>query len=216
MEKWKRNKGYIIITSLIVLIPMLAGIILWNRLPDTLVTHWGYDGTPNGWEPKVVAVFGIPVICLITHIICTAAAIADPKEKKIGDKIFKLVLLICPFTSLICGVSIYGNALSIEMNVGVAAQVFSGILFIVIGNYLPKCRQNYTVGIKIPWTLADEDNWNHTHRMAGWLWVLGGVIMIANVFLDFLGNGYAVMAVMLVMAFVPMGYSFVYYIKHKN
>lgn len=216
MEKWKRNRGYIVLTSLIVLLPMIVGIILWKRLPDTLVTHWGYNGVPNGSEPKEVAVFGIPVLCLFVHIICTAATIADPKQKGVGDKVFKLILLICPAVSLICGAAIYGTALSVEMDVAAAVQVFVGIFFLVWGNYMPKCRQNYTVGIKLPWTLEDEENWNHTHRLAGWLWVLCGILVIANAFLDFLGNGYAIIGLMLVMVFVPMGYSFLYYIRHKE
>lgn len=216
MEKWKRNKTYIIITSLVVLIPMFVGLILWKRLPDELVTHWGYDGTPDGWDSKEVAVFGLPVFCLLTHIICTAATMADPKQKRIGDKIFKLVLLICPVVSLICGASIYGTALSLDINVAWIAQIFLGLGLIAIGNYMPKCRQNYTVGIKLPWTLADEENWNHTHRMAGWLWILGGVLVIMNAFLDYLGNMCAMIALLLIMVFVPIGYSFVYYIKNQG
>ncbi len=106
--------------------------------------------------------------------------------------------------------------MSVEMNVGAVEQVCLGIFFLVFGNYMPKCRQNYTVGIKLPWTLEDEENWNHTHRMAGWLRMLCGILVIANVFLDFLGNEYAIIGLILIMAFMPMGYSFLYYIRHKE
>ena len=58
-----------------------------------------------------------------------------------------------------------------------------GVLFMIIGNYLPKCKQNYTMGIKLPWTLDDEENWNRTHRFAGFLWVAGGVVIAINAFL---------------------------------
>ena len=83
----------------------------------------------------------------------------------------------------------------------------------MVGNYLPKCRQNYTVGIKIPWTLHDEENWNHTHRMAGYLWIFGGLLMIANIFLKW---DWLVFAVVMVAVVVPTIYSYLYYRKHGN
>ena len=82
----------------------------------------------------------------------------------------------------------------------------------IIGNYLPKCKQNYTMGIKIPWTLDNEDNWNKTHRLAGFLWVIGGVLITLNAFL---GNEWVFLAITLVMTLVPVGYSYLYYKNHK-
>lgn len=103
---------------------------------------------------------------MVAHILCVFATASDPKRKGISNRLFKRMLLICPLASLMCGAAIYGYALSMNVNVGVFAKLFVGLLLIVVGNYLPKCRQNYTVGIKIPWTLHDEENRNHTHRLA--------------------------------------------------
>ena len=88
--------------------------------------------------------------------------------------------------------------------------VFMGLLFAVIGNYMPKCKQNYTIGIKIPWTLNNEENWNKTHRFAGWLWTAGGIIMMLT---GFFGGFWIFFVVMLLMVLAPVLYS---YILHRK
>jgi len=89
--------------------------------------------------------------------------------------------------------------------------VLMGLLFILIGNYLPKTKQSYTMGIKLPWTLASEENWNRTHRLAGFLWVLGGVYFIVMSFI-----GWSLIAFLIplaVMVLIPAVYSYLLYRK---
>lgn len=180
-----------------------------------MATHFGKGGVANGWSSKGFAVFGIPLFCLAMHILCAFATILDPKQKGIHNKMYKLILLIVPVVSLICGAAIYGYVLSPDTNMGIFVELFVYLLFIVVGNYLPKCRQNYTVGIKLPWTLADEENWNRTHRLAGWLWMLCGLFLMIHAFINV--GGYQVLfAVFAVMIFLPTGYSLFYYLKHKK
>ena len=87
-----------------------------------------------------------------------------------------------------------------------------GILFVVIGNYLPKTKQSYTMGIKLPWTLASEENWNRTHRLAGFLWVIGGILLILLTLLR-LWNTWTFLLVIIPMSVVPMIYSYLLYRK---
>ena len=87
-----------------------------------------------------------------------------------------------------------------------------GITFIIIGNYMPKTRQNYTIGIKIPWALNDEENWNKTHRLAGFLWVLGGAAMVVNAYI---GSEWSILVISVVMVLVPVVYSYLYFMKNK-
>lgn len=215
MEKLKENRGFIIVTSLITLVPMIAGIILWQQLPEQMATTWGTDNIPNGWSSKGFAVFGLPVFCLVVHLFCTLATVLDPKQKGIGGKIFKLILLICPVVSLLCGVTIYSYALSLDINVELGIELLVGLMFVIFGNYLPKCRQNYTVGIKLPWTLEDGENWNHTHRLAGWIWIPCGLFFMVNAFLS-IGGAWIFFVVFAVMVLAPVGYSFLYYLRHKK
>lgn len=215
MERWKKNKVYFIVTSVITILPMIVGILFWKQLPDRVATHFGIGNVPNGWSSKGFAVFGLPLFCLAVHILCSISLIFDKKQEAIGTRMFRLILLIAPVASFVCGVAIYGYALSYPIDIGVFTEVFVGILFVIVGNYLPKCRQNYIVGIKIPWTLADEENWNHTHRLAGWIWVPCGVFFIVNAFLN-IGGGWIFFAVFGIMVLVPVGYSFLYYLQHKR
>ena len=85
-----------------------------------------------------------------------------------------------------------------------------GVLILVCGNYLPKNRQNYTVGIKLPWTLHSEENWNKTHRMAGFLWMIGGAIIIIISFFQFI-NIAIVLVIVIILTIVPIIYSYILY-----
>ena len=84
-----------------------------------------------------------------------------------------------------------------------------GVLFVLIGNYLPKTKQSYTLGIRLPWTLASEENWNRTHRLGGVLWVLGGLYFIVMSFFPW--NLAAFLIPILLMALVPTVYSYLLY-----
>lgn len=215
MRVFKEHKKTMIITSLVTLLPMIIGLLLWNKLPAEIATHFGANGQPDDWSSKEFAVFGLPLFLLVIHLICSMCTSADPKYSHISDKIMKLVLWICPFVSLFCAVAIYGYTFYPKLNISTIGCVFVGIIFIIVGNYLPKCRQNYTVGIKIPWTLHDEENWNHTHRMAGWLWILGGLIFIV---MGCFGceNVLVMVGLMILMTIIPMIYSYLYHVRHHS
>ena len=86
-----------------------------------------------------------------------------------------------------------------------------GILFIIIGNYLPKCRQNFTMGVRLPWTLASEENWNRTHRLAGKLWIIGGLLMTLYTMIEM--HMIFFIAVVFVMTLIPAIYSYTLYRK---
>ena len=89
-----------------------------------------------------------------------------------------------------------------------------GLILIVVGNYLPKARQNYTIGIRIPWTLASEENWNRTHRLAGYLWVIGGILMIIAA-LTGIANAKWMLAIFFILALVPFVYSYWLHVKRN-
>lgn len=208
----KENKTKLILTSIVILLPIIIGLILWDDLPDTIATHWGVNDEANGFSSKVFAVFGMPLILLAIHLICDLATKLDPKSKNINHKIFSLVLWICPLISLLMSSVVYLNALGKAIKVGFIVIMFIGLLFIIIGNYLPKCRQSYTMGIKLPWTLNDEENWNKTHRFAGILWVIGGMLIVATAIFE----SPVIFGIIIgTMVIVPTVYSYVYHKKHK-
>ena len=208
MKKYLKT---MILTSFLTLLPIVAGLILWNQLPEQMPTHWGMDGQVNGWSGKAFGVFGLPLILLAVHWLCALATFyADPKKQNHSDKILHLVLWITPVLSLLLHSFVYAAALGVAVDMNMMMPIFFGLLFTVIGNYLPKCKQNYTIGIRIPWTLDSEENWNKTHRFAGIFWVVGGLsTLITGLF----GIVWTFLPISLLMVLVPVVYSFLLYRK---
>lgn len=210
----KKNLKRLVLTSVIILLPILAGVILWDQLPDSVPIHFGPNGEADGYATRTVAVFVMPLFLLAIHWLCTLATAADPKNKNIDKKPLGLVLWICPMISLLVNGVVYVTALGIAIDILMIFGLFFGCLFVVIGNYMPKCRQSYTLGIKLPWTLDDEGNWNRTHRFAGRLWTVGGLLVIVTAFL---GDAfiYVFLGLVLLMVIIPTVYSYRLYKKNK-
>ena len=211
MKMKNKMKMTTVLTTLVCLIPLAAGAVLYNSLPDTMAIHWGFDGTANGWASKLVAVFVLPGVLLILNLLFPVLLNMDPKNKNMDEKIKTLVRWIIPVVSVLCAGVTLAEACGVESKMALIGPMIMGVLFVAIGNFLPKTTQSYTVGIKLPWTLNSEENWNRTHRMAGFLWVAGGIVMIITALL---GLGFAGMIAMIVlMAVVPTVYSYMLYRK---
>lgn len=202
----KNNLKILIITSIIILLPILAGVALWNQLPESVPIHWNAAGEVDGWASKTMAVFGLPAFLLAIHWVGVVATFSDPKKQNHSQKILALVFWLVPVLSIILMAVTYFSAMGQDVRIEIIVCILLGLLFVFVGNYLPKCKQNYTIGIKIPWTLHSEENWNRTHRLAGYVWVGGGfAIMISGIF----GILWVALAACIVMVLVPVIYSFI-------
>ena len=206
----KKNLKILIITSIIILLPIVAGLVLWNRLPEQVPFHWNAAGEVDGWASKPVAVFVPSAVMLAFQWLCVLVTSTDPKKQNHPEKVQVLVLWLIPLITVFVSALMYATALGGNVRVEMLMPILLGVVFIAIGNYMPKCKQNYTIGIKIPWTLASEENWNKTHRLAGWIWVGGGILMMLT---GFLGILWLTVVPAVVMVAVPFIYS---YILHKK
>ena len=209
----KQNKLKTVISTIIILLPILVGVILWDKLPETIATHFGVDNAADGWSSKGFTVFGIPLIMAALHLFCLVVTSLDPKYKNIGKKPLGMVFWIIPSVSLVVMSVIYAMALGVKINVGFVVLLLMGVIFIVMGNVMPKAKQNYTFGIKIPWTLNDEDNWNKTHRLAGFCMVIAGVVTLLTAFLQ---TPFILIPTLILALAVPMIYSYIHYKKHNK
>ena len=203
----KANKKTMIIASIVTILPVLIGIICWNRLPDVMATHFGMNNEANGFSNKAFAVFGIPAILLAVLWFGAFVTSHDPKRQNISPKMFSLVVWIAPVTSLVVAAILYPVNLGYALDITYFVELLSGVMFIIIGTYLPKARQNYTIGIRVPWTLANEENWNRTHRLAGTLWIICGILMII-ICLTRLAPVQWFVGILLIMVLVPCIYSY--------
>ncbi len=199
----KNNKGKILLSSVIILLPALAGLLLWNRLPDS-------------FGQKGFTVFGLPLILLATHWGCLLVTSLDQKQRSQNPKALGMIFWIVPLISLFANGITYSTALGRKFNPLIITPLMEGLLFMFIGNYLPKTKQNRTLGIRISWTLNNEENWNRTHRFGGKVWFVCGLITLFSVFLpDGLIMPAALCAVCAAVL-LPVAYSYGIYRQHRR
>lgn len=209
----KQNKGTLILTIVILLLPMVIGLIVWNRLPEQIPMHWNLSGEVDGWESKGTLVFFLPLFMVGIQSICALTMVFVPEMKGIKGGILQLTLWICPCVSLLIHALVYAKILGHNLAPEIIIPLVFGMIFMVIGNLLPKCKRNHFIGVKLPWTLNSDENWNKTHRFTGKVWVLGGVSIAATAFF---GNLIPFLVMIVVMAIAPALYSYVYFRKHER
>ena len=190
----RQHKKMILLTSIATLLPILIGLLLWKQLPDSVATHWSTGNEPDGYSSKAFAVFGLPVIMLILHLVCVIATNIDPKANSINKKIFFIVLWICPVFSIIVCSTVYGYNLGYQFDIGFLCG-------------------NYTIGFRISWALNDADNWYHTHRFGGKCMVIGGLLLIVTTPFQ---NIWVLMALAILPCILPVIYSYMYYRKGQS
>ena len=203
----KKNKGLVILTSLMILLPMVAGVLLWNQLPEKMPIHWGVNGQADGWCSRPMAVCGMPLLLLALHLLCMWGTGLDKRNRNHNEKVARLVLWIVPAVSLLANSATYTAALGRDFQMNRMVMLFVGLVFVIVGNYLPKTVQNRTIGIKIKWTLEDEENWNATHRLAGKLWMTGGLLIMLCAFLTGTVTTWIMSVALVMMVGIPVVYS---------
>lgn len=208
------DKKTLILTTLVAVLPIIIALIMWNKLPDVVATHWDSHGNVNGTSSKLVGTILFPGgMAVLTFVMPFLMAI-DPKYTNMSSKLRTVVQWFIPAISLVCSGITLAAALGYKLPVATICMTLIGLMIVCIGNYLPKTKQSYTMGIRVPWTLNSEENWNKTHRLAGFLWVVGGILLIIS---GFIKNGvWLFCGTLLVITFVPIVYSFIYYRKYGN
>lgn len=208
-----KNKQWILPVFLC-LLPILFYLPFYNQLPEMMPTHFNAEGVADAFMPKTQAIVFPCLLLAAIEILCVFAMNTDPKRSNYPRQLLALSLWICPIISIVMNLIILLICLGKDVHIEVFVPVLCGILFIVIGNYLPKTRQNYTMGIKIPWTLNSEDNWRKTHRFGGFVFVLAGFWMIISSLLHF--NALTILIPILAATFIPMIYSYMLYKKENQ
>ena len=213
----KQNKWTILMTSAVTLLPILVGLLLWKRLPEQVPIHFGVTGEADSFASKGIAVFLLPCVMLALHLFSVFLTDKDPKRQNYTPLMKQLVLWLVPVLSLVLAAVLYTKALDAKVEVEMVEFAVFGMLFLVLGNYLPKCRPNYTLGFRLPWTLDDEENWTKTHRMAGPVWMAAGFVLLVTAFLPVSGlvKWVTFLAVTLVGLTIPTVCSYRFYKKKK-
>ena len=159
----------------------------------------------------------MPIILLAIYWLCILATALDHKGREQNKKAMNIIFWIIPSISVYVSAVIYASAFGMGVEIRSITSLLLGLAFIIIGNYMPKIRQNRTLGIKIKWTLNNEENWNATHRFAGKVWFAGGILLLVSVFLPSEAFIAVLLSFIIVMCVLPALYSYMFYKKQlKN
>jgi uncharacterized membrane protein len=209
----KVNRVFDVVGLLVVLAGLALAALKYPLLPDPMPSHWNAAGDINGWMPKFWGVMIFPIIMAAIWLVFLVLPRISPRG-------FEMDPFIRAWGYL--RVAILAFMLYIEVIVLRAAQnqgklspnglfVGMGVLFVLMGNFLGKVTRNFFVGIRTPWTLANEEVWLRTHRLGGKCFVAAGFAVVAS---SLLGLGpWPIMALILAAALVPVAYSYVIYRK---
>lgn len=203
-----KKNSQLIWSTILCLLPVLLGIILYKKLPDRVAIHWDFHGVPNNFAPRGLAVFGLPVFMTVINFIVHYGINKETRNPSAGLIIFAkwsvpaLSLILVPMTYFIA----LGNNISVHKIVpGIV-----GLVIIACGIFMPKLSRNKVAGFRIKWTLENEENWNKTHKLAGKIWVIGGILLSVGFLLEL---EMISLVVMLLLILIPAIYS---YILHRR
>ena len=202
----------------ILLVSLAVTLFYYPRVPDIIPTHWGISGRIDATGPKYM-LFVFWGLALFVNVIMLFAEKIEPKKGSYAKfpKVFNILRVF--ITALLCGLELLTIAFAFTpdfADMNSIMYITMGLMFVLLGNYMPKVKHNYTFGIKVPWTLASENVWNKTHRMAGPRWIAGGIAIMGGVFMPPEIAFVIMFAVILLLVVAPMVYSYIEFRKEKG
>ena len=209
----KRNKWVLIASSIVILLPMLIGFFGARFLPEEIAIHWGFDGKADGFASPSTAFLVLPPILLALHWLCMLLTVLLNKNIEQNQKVMRVVLWIIPALSLASSGMMLSAALGNAVNAVAIVMLLLGVMFIVIGNYMPKMARSRVAGIKIKWALANDENWYATHRFGGKVYVVMGLLCLCGIPLPMKLFPFVCLAIILVGVMLPVIYSYRFYKK---
>jgi uncharacterized membrane protein len=201
----------------IVLLPFVYLAYIWNQLPAQVPMHYNIEGEIDRYGNKSELIL-IPIMTsLLIYLIFLAVPYIDPKKQiqKMGGKYDALKFIITTFMSILALFIIY-TAKNQTLTDPDYILLGCGVLFLILGNYFKTLKANYFIGIRTPWTLESESVWKATHKLAGKIWFLGGLLIILScLILDGKTNFIVFMCITAIMVLVPVLYSYLLFRKQE-
>ncbi|WP_316568786.1 SdpI family protein [Neobacillus sp. YIM B06451] len=197
---------------IILLATVLGTWIAYPYLPDRIPTHWNFEGVPDQFGPKSFGVFILPGTMVFLYLLMMFLPRIDPK--KVNFQKFNYIGI----TNGILFFFFLFQAMVITSSLGLVNSkntipVLVGLLFIFIGNLSPKFKPNYFLGIRTPWTLANEDVWKKTHRFGGKVLVIAGILMLLVPIAPAAIQAYGVITILMASLVLIVVASYYYFIK---
>lgn len=194
------------------LIAVTLSLVFYPTLPDPMPTHWNGAGEIDGWSPKLLGAFLMPLIMAGVVALFAVLPRISPRGYPVDAESRGYRAIELASVAFMLGIHIVAllAATGTPIDMTVMVPLLVGALFVILGNYMSKMRRNFFIGIRTPWTLADEDVWYRTHRLGGRVFVAAG---LALMIVPFAGEAQhtAFTTIAIAAAFIPIVYSYVIY-----
>lgn len=197
---------------IILLVTVIGTWVAYPYMPDRIPTHWNYEGVPHRFGPKSYAVFMLPITMVILYVFMMFLPKIDPKKNNFQKFNYVRVTNGILFFFFLFQVMQMTSSLGI-VNPKYTIPVLVGLLFIFIGNLSPKFKPNYFIGIRTPWTLANEDVWKKTHRLGGKVFVIAGILLLLVPFVPAAIQAYGMITIIFGSLALIVFASYYYFIK---
>ena len=204
----------------IVVAAVTAAISVWAypRLPPTVATHWGLDGTPDGYSSRLMAVSIMPLVLVFMTVIFNVLPKVDPRRENYARFLssYWLIANAVIVFLLVAHVMIIASGLGFDVKIDRLMPLGIGLLFVFLGNYLTRVEPNWFIGIRTPWTLSSDSVWRRTHRTGGWLMVIGGLVLAASAFVPRPAFLVLFVATIVIVAVIPIVQSYVLWKREQH
>lgn len=195
-----KNKLRLLISSIVIILPTLASLILNEYIEPKVMGAWHFT-----WV--------LPVILVAVHIILHLVTFRENESVGQNKKIVEITYWVIPALSVYISGVFMALSLGLDNLIGAIFSILFGLVFIIFGNYMPKAVRNRTFGLKIKWTLANEENWAATHRFSGKIWVITGIVVLLGAFLPETASLILMLVAIIPAVIIPIVYSYRFYKK---
>lgn len=207
-----------IIPLLIIIVAVISALYFYSVFPERVPMHWNFQGEVNGWGSRATAAFAVPAMLIGIYVLFLVLPKIDPRKEKYEQfakayNIFRNLILL--FLLIIYFLASF-NALGYNTQIGLVIPLLVGILFIVLGVYLPQIKSNWFVGIRTPWTLSSETVWEKTHRVGGKMFILAGLLIALSAFAPAVCKAYLFIFAIIILLVGTIGYSYIIYQREKK
>ncbi|MGC1374676.1 MAG: SdpI family protein [Anaerolineales bacterium] len=179
------TKNTTVFVIAIIALAALVSLLLWNKLPDPMASHWGVNDLVNGTTSKFWGAFLMPIMSAAMFLLFLTIPAIDPLKANIAkfrESFNAFIVLITVFMVYIHGLTLAWNLGYTGFRMSAALLPALGLLFIFVGFMISKAKRNFFIGIRTPWTLSSDAVWDETHRVGAQLFKISGVLALVGAF----------------------------------
>lgn len=211
----KNTKLLDLISGLIILATIGSVFYFYPLLPERVITHWNFAGQADGYSSKNFQVIFFPALIIFMYLLFWALPKIDPKNKNYANFLLPYKVMQTVFITFMATLFFVTSLVNIGYNISISVftSLGIGIMFIILGWYMPHLKPNWFVGIRTPWTLSNDEVWARTHRVGGKVFIFAGVLFVV---MPYLGEQLFVYSLILFFLMIISTVFYSYWLHRKQ